>query len=251
MEKIISAAGLEKNGKKNKEPYFLECERSRVFFLLMMSGGLMGAFTYSVRGNVFCNAQTGNIVLFGMALGNGDWKGAAYLLVPITAYGLGAVVSEILPDTVKKMGLLRWDTLLIGFEALVAFLLGFVPESAPYQISQIAINFICSMQYNTFRQAEGVPMATTFCTNHLRQVGIYLAKCLHKHDASYLGRCLRHGEMLLMFTAGAAAGTVLCRHFLGKAIWGAAVLLFIVFLDLFHADLTKEKGMLGRVPAGH
>lgn len=230
---------------------FLECERSRVFYLLMMCGGLLGAFTYSIRGNVFCNAQTGNIVLLGMALGNEEWQRAAYLLIPITAYGLGAVVSEILPVTVKKAGILRWDTLLVGFEILVTILLGFLPESAPYQISQVAINFICSMQYNTFRQAEGIPMATTFCTNHVRQVGINLAKWIRKKDSSALRRSLRHGEMLLMFLIGAIIGTVLCRYFLGKAVWGATLLLLIVFIDLLHADLTKEKGMLGMVPSGH
>lgn len=83
-----------------EERFFLECERNRVFWLLMMCGGMLGAFTYCVRGGVFCNAQTGNIVLFGMAVGNGNWKGAAYLLVPITAYGLGACngCSRTYPD---------------------------------------------------------------------------------------------------------------------------------------------------------
>lgn len=236
---------------QNQKQDFLECERSRVFCLLMMSSGLLGAFTYSIRGNIFCNAQTGNLVLFGMAIGNGEWKQAAYLLIPITAYCLGAAVSEILPVSVKKAGLLRWDTILIGIEIIVTLMLGFVPESAPYQISQIAINFICSMQYNTFRQAEGVPMATTFCTNHVRQVGISLVKWMRKKDKSVLERGSRHGEMLFMFIAGAVAGTVLCRYFLGKAIWGASILLLIVFIDLLHADLTKEKGMLERVPLGH
>lgn len=236
---------------KNGEPDYLECEKRRVFSLLIMSGGLLGAFTYSIRGNVFCNAQTGNVVLLGMALGNGNWKSAAYLLIPITAYGLGAAVSELLPSSVKKAGVLRWDTLLIGFEMLVTFLLGLLPESAPHQISQVAINFICSMQYNTFRQAEGVPMATTFCTNHVRQIGIHLSRWLKKGDKSSLRRFLLHVRMLLMFLLGAVAGTVLCRYFLGKAIWGATLLLSIVFIDLFHADLTTEKGMLGRIPAGH
>lgn len=233
------------------EQNFLECEKERVFCLLMMSGGLMGAFTYLIRGNVFCNAQTGNIVLLGMALGKGEWHEAAYLFIPISAYGLGAVISEILPVYVKKAGLLRWDTLLIGIEMLVTFLLGFLPESAPYQISQVAINFICSMQYNTFRQSEGIPMATTFCTNHVRQIGIHIAKCIRKRDIGYLARCLRHGKMLFMFVTGAVAGTVLCRYYLGKAIWGASALLMVVFIDLIYADLTKEKGMLARVPGGH
>lgn len=230
---------------------YLECEKQRVFFLLIMAGGVMGAFTYSLRGNVFCNAQTSNILLFGMALGSGNWSRAAYLLIPITAYGLGAVVSEALPIPVKRVGVLRWDTLLIGFEVLVTFLLGLLPESAPYQISQVAINFICSMQYNTFRQAEGVPMATTFCTNHVRQVGIHLTNWIRKKDPAYLKRGMRYVGMLVMFVIGAAAGAILCRLFLGKAIWGAAVLLLIVFADLVHADLTKERGMLERKPAGH
>lgn len=236
---------------KEQTQSFMECERGRVFCMLIMSSGLLGAFTYAIRGGVFCNAQTGNLVLFGMSLGNGNLKQAAYLLIPITAYGLGAVVSEILLISVKKAGLIRWDTLLIGFEILVTFLLGLLPESAPFQISQVAINFICSMQYNTFRQAEGVPMATTFCTNHVRQVGIHLVKWIRKGEISNLKRCLNHAKMLLMFVLGSAVGMVLCRYFMGKAIWGASLLLLIVFIDLLHADLTKEKGMLERVPRGH
>lgn len=237
--------------RNNNNDQFLECEKRWVFLLLMMSGGLMGAFTYSIRGNIFCNAQTGNFVLLGMAVGNGEWQQAAYLLIPISAYWIGAVVSEVLPRPVKKVGFLRWDTLLVGFEILVLILLGFLPESAPYQISQVAINFICSMQYNTFRQAEGIPMATTFCTNHLRQIGINLVKWIRKSDASCKERFLTHIEMLSMFLAGAIIGTVLCRLVLGKAIWGAAVILMIVFIDLIRADRTKEKGMLERVPHGH
>lgn len=235
----------------DKKQDYLECESSRVFSLLMLAGGVLGAFTYMARGNVFCNAQTGNILLLGLALGDGEWGRAAYLLIPITAYGLGAAVSEFLPVPVKKAGKLRWDTLLIGFELLVTVLLGFVPEEAPYQISQVAVNFICSMQYNTFRQAEGIPMATTFCTNHLRQAGVWLVKGIRKKDRTYLKRFLQHGRMIVLFVAGAAAGAVLCRYVWGKAVWGASVVYLIVFLDLLYADLKKEKGQLGRVPSGH
>ena len=235
----------------DKKQDYLECESSRVFSLLMLAGGVLGAFTYMARGNVFCNAQTGNILLLGLALGDGEWRRAAYLLIPITAYGLGAAVSEFLPVPVKKAGKLRWDTLLIGFELMVTVLLGFVPEEAPYQISQVAVNFICSMQYNTFRQAEGIPMATTFCTNHLRQAGVWLVKGLRKKDRTYLKRFLQHGRMIVLFVAGAAAGAVLCRYVQGRAVWGASVVYLIVFLDLLYADLKKEKGQLGRVPSGH
>ena len=54
--------------------YYLMCERDWVYFTLIAVAGFFGAFTYLLRGNVFCNAQTGNVVLMGMALGAGKWK---------------------------------------------------------------------------------------------------------------------------------------------------------------------------------
>lgn len=54
----------------DKEFKSLECEKRYVFFLLMFVGGFLGGFTYSIRGGVFCNAQTANFICMGMAIGN-------------------------------------------------------------------------------------------------------------------------------------------------------------------------------------
>ena len=232
-------------------PAYLACEKRHTFLLLMLVGGWLGAFTYNLRGGVFCNAQTANFVLMAMALGKGQWAHAAYFLIPVGAYLAGTVLSEALPLRVRRLGLVRWDTLLVGVEALVVFLLGLLPETAPFQISQVAINFICSMQYNTFRQAEGVPMATTFCTNHLRQTGIHLTKWARRRERRELELFLEHAGMLAVFTAGAVGCTVLCPPLLGKVAWGATLLLAVVFLDLLRADLGAERGQLSRKPAGH
>lgn len=236
----------------NREEPVLECEKIWIYAVLIAAGGFLGAFTYSLRGGVFCNAQTANVVLFSMALGNGNWSTALYYLIPISAYILGAVISELLPNRVKRLHFLRWDTLLVGLELIVVLLLGFVPDIWPFQISQVSINFICSMQYNTFRQAEHIPMSTTFCTNHVRQVGVLLTRGLrHREDASIRRRFRVHVLMLCSFAAGAVVSTVACRLFGGRAIWGAGILLLIVFADLAHADRTKEKDLLYRKPAGH
>jgi len=236
---------------KEIERKYLECERMSIFLILMMSGGFMGSYTYLLKGGVFCNAQTSNIMLLGLSLGTMQWKRALYLLLPISAYFLGAVVSEILPVYVRKRELLRWDTLLVGIEILVLVVLGFLPDRVPEQVCQVSINFICSMQYNTFRQAQGIPMATTFCTNHLRQTGIHVAKWIRKRDIKFLKRSQRHLEMLISFVVGAALGAVLCNLAGNRAIWGAAGLLALAFIDLLRADLGREKGKLYQVPAGH
>ena len=235
--------------------YYLMCERDWIYFVLIFVAGFLGAFTYVLRGGVFCNAQTGNVVLLGMELGKGDWNGALYYLIPIGAYILGAVVSELLPNPVKHRLAVRWDTLLIAVEMIVIVMLGFLPESAPVQISQVAVNFIASMQYNTFRQAEGVAVATTFVTNHIRQVGVGLAmEWRHRHNAEkpHRRKFLTHLGMLLFFAAGATVGTVFCLQLLGRAVWLTLLPLAVVFAVLLHADLTTEKQLVeNQKPSGH
>ena len=237
---------------KSKNTEYLECEKKWVYQALIFIAGFYGAFTYSIRGGVFCNAQTANFVLLAMAIGNGKWSEALYYLVPMSAYLLGAIMSEALPKPMKKLRLIRWDTLLIFIEMIVVIGLGFIPENAPYQISQIAINFICSMQYNTFRQAQGIPMATTFCTNHVRQVGVGLWCGLKSNgDRTQLKKSLEHFIMLLFFTLGGVASTVLCNLILGKAIWFSLIPLGVILVNFLYADLKKEKSRMAQKPHGH
>lgn len=246
-EKLI----LEKRNQEQQTTEYLTCERIIVFVLLMVTAGMMGAYTFVLRGGVFCNAQTANIVMMAIAFGQKNWSLGFYFLIPIAAYCVGAFLSEMLPHTVRKTGWLRWDTCLIAIEIAVLFVIGFLPLSLPHQVVQVLINFIASMQYNTFRQAEGIPMATTFCTNHVRQVGISLAKMIHKKDRTVLHRCLVHLLMLVGFFGGACVLTVLCNLLKEKAIWIAIVPMLVNFIMLLYADLVKERDLLWKVPRGH
>ena len=214
----------------------VEAQRFWVFAVLMMVGGFFGAFTYSIRGGVFCNAQTANFVLFAMALGRAQWGHALYFLIPMSAYFLGAALSEAASSTMERVGWMRWDTLLIFLEMIAVVFLGFLPETAPFAITQVVINFICSMQYNTFRKTQGIPMATTFCTNHVRQMGIFFAKAVHHRNWDHVGRLLCHLSMLVLFILGGVIATVLCRLFLGRALLFTLIPLGILFVDLLRAD---------------
>ena len=231
---------------------YLECEKRWVYWLLILVAGWYCAYTFSLRGGVFCNAQTANVVLFAMALGNEEWRQAAYLLIPISSYFLGAFLSEWLGKTVKRFHFLRWDTILVGFEILTVIFLGLLPADAPDQICQVLLNFICSMQFNTFRQIEGMPAATTFVTNHIRQTGSYLAKYIrHRDDAEALQKVQTHGSLILFFIIGAVCSTICCRYFSYRSIWGSLLILVIIFARLVYADRFSEKNMLEKVPHGH
>lgn len=218
---------------------------------MIAAGGFFGAYTYNLKGGVFCNAQTANFVMMAIQIGKMNWARALYYLFPISAYILGAILSEFLPKRVNKFGILRWDTLLVAIEMLCILGLGFVPDDAPPQICQVSINFITAMQYNTFRQAKKVTMSTTFCTNHLRQIGVDFVKWVHKKDLEARSHMFMHILMLLAFVGGGIASTIFCTYFKGKAIWGAEILLAIAFIGLLRADLGHEKGKLNVVPHGH
>lgn len=215
-------------------------ESLRVFLLMIVVGGFLGAYTYTLKGGVFCNAQTANCLFLAVQLGRGNWGKALYYFIPISAYLLGAILAEFFPKYVNRPGVIRWDTVFVAFEMLCFLALGFVPDDAPPQICQVAVNFAASMQFTTFRQARSVPMATTFCTNHIRQVGVHLVKWLREGDAAARERLLMHLFMILAFIAGAIVSTILCAHFQGRAIWWAEIVLCIVLIDLLRADRAEK-----------
>lgn len=236
---------------KKDEQFYLECEKHWVFMLLIFVGGFYGAYTYTVRGGIFCNAQTANIVLLGMALGNGQWMKMIYLISSLTAYLGGTILSEALAKKVKRLRFLRWDTLMVGIEILVIAFLAYLPKSAPDQICQILLNFICSMQFNTFRASQGIPMATTFVTNHVRQVGVNIVRTFRDKNKEAAHRGRRHFIMIGMFLLGAISSAIMCNFFDVHALWGALPFLIYTFIRLVIADRTVERPYLHKTPMGH
>lgn len=113
----------------------LECEKPRFFIPLMFLGGFYGGFTFAVRGGVFCNAQTACAI----ALAEMNWKKAIYCLIPMNAYTMGIILSEIIGTPARKYMKMRWDTILIGIEMIIVIVLGFITDNAPYQISHGSI----------------------------------------------------------------------------------------------------------------
>ena len=218
---------------ESARPYVLVCERIWLYRTLTAVAGFFGAFTYLLRGNVFCNAQTGNVVLMGMALGSGQWRHALYYLIPISASIGGAFLSEILPTPVKRHLPMRWETMLIAIEIAAVLFLGLLPESAPVQISQVTINFIASMQYNTFRQAQGDPYASTFCTNNLRLAAENLYRRAKDGDRDAGRRCARYLRFILCFCLGTVLGVLLAAPLGVHSIWACCGLLATALLLLF------------------
>ena len=74
-----------------------EIQMSEAFLnsaFLALSGGFQDAYTYNARNEVFCNAQTGNVVLMSQHFMAGEVTAGLGYFFPIISFALGVWVAE-------------------------------------------------------------------------------------------------------------------------------------------------------------
>ena len=69
-------------------------ESMPVGLLLALAGGILDSYTYLNRGQVFATAETGNLVLLGIHLAQGELGRVLSCLFPILAFALGVLTTE-------------------------------------------------------------------------------------------------------------------------------------------------------------
>ena len=228
--------------KLNKKSQYSMAEHNLIFALMMASAGMMGAYTFILRGNVFCNAQTANVVLMSIAIGQGRWLDGLYFLIPMSAYLIGALISELLTNNLKQTSHFKWATYFVAFEMLVLLGIGFIPaQDNTHHIVQVLINFLASMQFTTFKRAEGIPMATTFCTNHIRQIGISVANAISGKTTKPLKRGLVHFTMIVFFFVGGMVLAFSTAAMKEMSIFLCFIPLSIVLIMLIYGDIISKR----------
>lgn len=81
-----------------------------IMILLTLSGGFMDAYSYLCRGEVFANAQTGNILLFGVNLSMGHWSKALQYVCPVLAFAIGIAAAEFVRRKFTNRKHVHWQT---------------------------------------------------------------------------------------------------------------------------------------------
>lgn len=210
-------------------------EMLAVGIILATVGGFLDAYSYLMKGGVFANAETGNLVLMGMRLATGEWWGALQALCPVLAFFAGVVVTELLKSRLPANLFLGWQHIVLLVEALLLFLIGLFPSSFPSESAVVIIAFICSMQVNAFRKTRGLPYATTMCTGNLRSAAECAHRALFQRDRQSARDAGRYLLIIGMFLAGAAFGAWFCGIFAERAIWFCCLLLLVLFFILLKA----------------
>lgn len=199
---------------------------------LTLSGGLQDAYSYCVRGKVFANAQTGNIVLMSQCLCSGGWTGALRYFVPLLAFTLGVFTAQRVRSRFRSLSLLHWRQLVLLAEIVLLFLVGLMPHSLD-ALANALVSFTCAMQVQTFRKVKGISYASTMCIGNLRGGVDSLCAYLDTGDSAHQKKAVWYFAVILIFAAGAGLGGLLAGWFSVRAVWACPLLLSVSFAMMF------------------
>ncbi len=209
-----------------------------VLIFITLAGGFQDAYSYLMRGKVFANAQTGNIVLLFKNVVDLNFKGAVAYLIPVISFALGVYVAVRFEDAIEKR-ILHWRQYIVAFEIIIMILVSFIPENLN-NLANALLSFSCAMQVYAFKKIYGLSFATTMCIGNLRSATENLSKYHITKDRTYLENSKKYYTVIFIFGMGAALGYISSDFFGLKSILLAASLLTISFIILFFEDRDRE-----------
>lgn len=170
---------------------------------LALGGGMLDAYSYLQRGQVFATAETGNIVLLSINLSMANWSQALHYLLPVLAFFAGVLSTELLRRHLDRNGSwLHWRQYLLLVECLAVVVVSLLPQSMN-PLANIIISFASAIQVDSFRSFNGCGCATTMCTGNLRSGTEHLYHWLFHRQGTALDKAKVYYGLILAFITGA------------------------------------------------
>ena len=201
-------------------------ESFRLSALLSISGGLQDAYTYNIRGKVFANAQTGNVVLMSQNFMSGQFIQGLYYVCPLLAFALGVFVAERIESRYARSTRLHWQQIILLLEALALAVVGLLPNRLD-MVANALVSFSCAMQVEAFRKVHGYGYASTMCIGNLRSGTESFSQYLRSQDPAALHKTLYLFGIIFLFALGAGLGGVLSGVWGIRTIWICVVILLV------------------------
>ena len=200
--------------------------------ILSFSGGLQDAYTYNVRGNIFANAQTGNIVLMGQNLLQGNFMVGLRYLLPVLSFACGVFIAEKIEHGLKDSHKVHWRQVILVVEMIILAIVGFLPEDIKL-FATMMVAFSCAMQVQTFRRVRGYSYSSTMCIGNLRSGTESLSRYLRDHDRDSLNQAVFFFAIILVFALGAGIGGILTGYLGIRTIWISVGILLCALVFMF------------------
>lgn len=211
-------------------------ERLEMAILLAVVGGFLDSYSFLCYGGVFANAQTGNMVLLGISLINGDYIHFINYLIPIIAFSLGILMTEYL---LKHLSVYFYIWILI-IEIIILFAIAFIPDDISPVVVTAAISFMCSIQIGGFRKVCGSPYASTMCTGNLRSAMEQLFLAITVKNSHALSQSIRYFIIILFFCIGGVVGAIFIEWWGKRSILACSLLFFVLLLLVLYQRVSTR-----------
>lgn len=204
--------------------------------LLTLSGGFMDAYSFICRDEVFANAQTGNLLLFGVNLSKGNFHLAWQYALPVLSFAFGIAVAEIIKMYFKNARRFHWRQAVLMAEVVILFIVAFIPQSLNLFANSL-ISFACGAQVESFRKVNGNGIATTMCIGNLRVAVQNICNYGFTKNKEEKKTGLLYLAIIGIFVIGAITGSLCIHLWYEKAIIVSSIFLLIGFAIMF---INKE-----------
>jgi len=207
-------------------------ERLEFGMALAATAGGLDAYTYLVHGEVFAGLQTGNFILLGVHLGQGDWSALIHYLIPIFAFALGTILARYLQTIISENQQL-W---LLIFEIILLLIVGIFSPHLPNLLANALLSAAAATQLQEFQKMKGKPFTSLMMTGNLRNLSTNFFEAYLKHDAAKRVAFFDTLIILSSFVLGALLNGFLVSYF------GQRTILFsLIFLVIAGTLLIKDK----------
>jgi len=126
----------------------------------------MDAWVWMDHGHVFANAQTANVVLFGIHVAAGDFTTAARHVPPVMAFILGLVASRLSGAWLKKAGL-NSRNVRLTVECVLLVALALIASRLPNGVVTAGVGFIAAVQITSLSHIGDMTFNTGMTTGNL------------------------------------------------------------------------------------
>ncbi|CAK8054770.1 YoaK family protein [Eupransor demetentiae] len=162
----------------NPEKKEFEVYESVLFasFLTMAAGGL-DAYSYLLHHQVFSGLQTGNLILFGLHLGKGDWLGSFQYFLSLLAFIIATMIvrwAQHHNKAVDRQTAFGKRLILIAEITLIA-LAGIFTLLTESFWPTILLSMAAAAELQEFRKLKGGPFTPLMMTGNVRKIseGMY------------------------------------------------------------------------------
>lgn len=201
---------------------------------LTLAGGLQDGYSYALRGKVFVNALTGNVVLMAFNLAEGNFPAMLRYFIQIASFALGVYVSGRVAFAEKRRIGLHYKQRILAAEIIILVVVGFLSKELD-SIANSMMAFSCGMQVNTFRKFADINAATTMCVGNVRTIMHNLAGYHHTKGTGHKEASRTVLFIVCVFFLGAFIGGSFFPILELRTIWLSAAFLVVSFLIL-HMD---------------